>query len=125
MLLNANTNKHSIFANLPFDIIKEILVYDPRFVVRNNRLLFIGKIPKSDFRFMLYNSIPKIQVLAPNSWSVIFSGKDKRYVLRHYLRPSFIWEYSFIIYSKDPHMNMMNSIPDSIICIPLFKEHFQ
>lgn len=125
MIKNSNTNEKSIFANLPFDLIREILLYDSRFVVRNNTLIFIDKIPNSDFRFNLYNTIPKVYELAPNSWSVIFSGKEKRYVLRHYLRPTLIWEYSFVVYSKDPHMNMMNSIPDSMIYIPLYKEHFQ
>lgn len=125
MITNSNTNENSIFANLPFDLIREILLYDSRFVVRNKRLIFIDKLLKTDFRFQLYNSIPKVYELAPNSWSVIFSGKEKRYVLRHYLRPSLIWEYSFVVYSKDPHMNMMNSIPDSMIYIPLYKEHFQ
>jgi hypothetical protein len=125
MIKNSNTNEYSIFVNLPFDIIKEILLYDSHFVLRNKRLIFIDKIPKSDFRFKLYNSIPKVYELAPNSWSVIFSEKEKRYVLRHYLRPTQIWEYSFVVYSKDPHMNIMNTIPDTMIYIPLFKEHFQ
>ena len=126
MIKNSNTNENSIFSNLPFDIIKEILLYDSRFVLRNkNRLIFIDKIPKSDFRFQLYNTIPKVYELAPNSFNIIFSEKNKLYILRHYLRPTLIWEYSFVVYSKDPHMNIMNSIPDSMICIPLFKEHFQ
>lgn len=111
----------SLFSELPFDIIREILLYDRRFVMRKtqNRLVCINKISKLDERFLLLSKIPKIYQLAPNSWSVIL-GTNKRFVLKHYLRPSNIWEYSFVTFSKDPHTNMMCSIPDSMIYIPLF-----
>jgi hypothetical protein len=111
----------SLFAKLPFDIIREILLYDRHFVVRkkNNNLICINKISKLDERFLLLAKIPKIYQLSPNSWSVIL-GINKRYVVKHYLRPSNIWEYSFVTFSKDPHTNMICSIPDSMICIPLF-----
>ena len=110
----------SIFNKLPFDLIREILLYDIHFVLRSNkRIICINKISKSDFRFFLYDTIPKIYELSPNSWSVIM-GKDKKYIIRHYLRPNHVWEYSFVIFSKDQHTNMMCTIPDSIICIPLY-----
>jgi hypothetical protein len=111
----------SLFSKLPFDIIREILLYDERFVVRKNqnRLVCINKISKLDERFLLLANIPKVYQLAPNSWSVIL-GKNKKYVIKHFLRPSNIWEYSFVTFSTDPHSNMMCTIPDSMICIPLF-----
>lgn len=106
-----------LFSYLPFDIIREILLYDTRFVLRNNKqLVFIDKIPKTDYRFTLYKTIPKIYRYSPNQWSVIL-GKNKRYVLIHYLKLSLIWEYSFVTFSRDPHTNMMSHPPDSIIYI--------
>jgi hypothetical protein len=116
----------SLFSKLPFDLIREILLYDTHFVIRrnkkSNRIVFIDKIPKDDYRFFLYSNVPKVYELAPNSWSVILQSKThkKRYVVRHYLRPSLIWEYSFAIFSKDPHTNMMRTIPDSMIYVPLY-----
>jgi hypothetical protein len=113
----------TLFSKLPNDIIREILLYDRRFVMRKTLnslyLIYINKISKLDERFLLLTKIPKIYQLAPNSWSVIL-GTNKRFVLKHYLRPSNIWEYNFVTFSKDPHTNMMCSIPDSMICIPLF-----
>jgi len=115
----------SLFSNLPFDIIREILLYDTHFVLRNNvnsnRIVCINKIPKDDYRFFLYSKIPKVYQLAPNSWSVILEKGQKKYIIRHYLRPSLIWEYSFVIFSKDLHTNMMSTIPDSMIYVPLYK----
>jgi hypothetical protein len=111
----------SEFSKLPFDIIREILLYDRRFVIRKqqNRVICINKISNLDQRILLLEKIPKIYELAPNSWSVIL-GTNKRFVMKHYLRSSNIWEYSFVTFSKDPHTNMISSIPDSMICIPLF-----
>jgi hypothetical protein len=111
----------SLYSKLPFDIIREILLYDERFVIRKkeNYLVCINKISKLDERYLLLSKIPKIYQLASNSWSVIL-GINKRYILKHYLRPSNIWEYNFVTFSKDPNTNSMCSIPDSMICIPLF-----
>lgn len=102
-----------LFSKLPFDIIREILLYDSHFVIRNNKIVCINKIPKEDFRFMLYNNIPKIYEVSPNNWNVIII-KNKKYIIKHYLRENFTWEYSFLIFSKDPHSNIICSIPDSI-----------
>ena len=107
---------NSLFSKLPFDIIREILLYDRRFVIRNKRIICINKIPKEDTRFTLYDNISKIYQLSHNSWSVIL-GKNKRYIIQHYLRPNLVWGYCFIIYSRDKHTNMICSIPDSIIYI--------
>jgi hypothetical protein len=117
----------SLFSNLPFDIIREILLYDNHFVWRNDkynkkRIVCIDKIRRDDYRFLLYDSIPKVYQLAPNSWSVILECENKKkYIIRHYLRPSLIWEYSFVTYSKDPHTNMIRSIPDTMIYVPLYQ----
>jgi hypothetical protein len=113
----------SIFSELSFDLIREILLYNSYFVIRRNKqLVFIDKILKEDFRYLLLNSIPKIQKfgLDPDILSVTIWKHDKKYVLRHFLRPSLIWEYSFVVYSKDPHSNMMDSVPYSMICIPRY-----
>jgi hypothetical protein len=109
-----------LFSKLPFDIIREILLYDQHFVIRkqNNRLICIDKIPKIDERFFLYNTVSKIYQLSHNCWQVIL-GKEKKFVLCHSLRPSLLWEYIFATYYKDPHTNMVCSIPDSVIYLPL------
>lgn len=116
----------SLFSKLPFDMIREILLYDTHFVWRNDkynkkRIICINKIPRDDCRFLLYETVPKVYELAPNSWSVILEKEHKKYIIRHYLRPSLIWEYSFVVYSKDQHTNMMCTIPDSMIYIPLYQ----
>jgi hypothetical protein len=103
----------SLFSKLPFDIIREILLFDIHFVLRNNNtLIFINKIPKSDFRFKLYDNISKIYSLASNIWFVSI-GKNNKYILQHSLRPTtLIWEYNLLVFSKDPHTNIICSIPD-------------
>ena len=107
-----------LFHKLPFDIIREILLYNEHFVIRkqNNRLICISKIPKIDKRFFLYDTVPKIYKTSDNSWSVIL-GKDKRLVLCRSLKPSLAWEYSFTVFSKDQHTNMI--CQDSVIYLPL------
>ena len=114
---------NSLFSQLPFDIIREILLYDHRFVIRKqyNRLICvnINKIPKLDDRLLLFTSLPRIYEISHNNWSVIL-GTNKKYIISHYLRPSNIWEYKFVTFSKDPHTNMMSSIPDSSVYIPLY-----
>lgn len=117
-----------LFSKLPFDIIREILLYDPHFVVRSDnnkkRIVCINKIPRDDYRFQLFDTVPKVYQHLMYSWSVILGKEGKKYIIRHYLRPSLIWEYSFVVFSKDAHTNMMCSLPDSIICVPLYKSDF-
>uniref|UniRef100_A0A6C0IDP7 Uncharacterized protein n=1 Tax=viral metagenome TaxID=1070528 RepID=A0A6C0IDP7_9ZZZZ len=120
----------SLFSKLPFDLIREILLYDTHFVLRNStykkRIVFIDKIPKDDYRFFLYGNVPRVYQQADNRWTAILESKThkKRYVLSHYLRPSLIWEYSFVVYSKDQHTSMMCTIPDSMIYVPLYNSDF-
>ena len=115
---------NEIFRKLPFDLIREILLFDKRFIVRkpNNILKCINKIPKIDIDkyLSLLNTIPKITKLSSNnSWSVIFYRKNKKFIIQYYLLPNFVWEYRFLTCTKDPHTNIINDIPDSIIYIPL------
>lgn len=98
---------NSLFSKLPLDIIKEILLYDSHFVRRNNnRIVCIHKIPRSDFRYKLLDNIPKIYEISKYNYNVII-GKNKKYMIRHYLKPNHIWEYYFIILSKDMNANII------------------
>jgi len=117
---------NSIFSQLSFDLIREILLFDSRIVIRKNinniKLVWIHKIPKEDLRFKLYSKIPKIQEQCPNSLSVTINYLNKKYILRHYLRPSNIWEYSYATFERDQHTNITKIIPSSMICIPKYWE---
>ena len=108
----------TIFAKLPFDMIREILLYDSHFVIRNKQIICINKICKTDYRFILYANVPRIFKQHEKSWSVIM-GTNKRYVLWHRLLPNETWEYSYVVFSRDPHTNIMSNIPeyDTIIDI--------
>lgn len=47
-----------IFSNLPLDIIKNILLYDKRFIIRDKKIILISKISKNDKRYkILFNKI--------------------------------------------------------------------
>ena len=101
-----------LFSRLPFDIIREILLYDTHFVIRNRKqIICIDKIPMNDYPYTLYNTVPRIFKQHSTSWSVIM-GKNKRYILWHRLNSNGVWEYSYVVYSKDPHTNMMSTIPE-------------
>ena len=102
---------NKIFANLPFDMIREILLYDTHYVIRNKKLICINKIPETDYRFTLYANVPRIVNQNTNSWTIIM-GTNKRYILWHRLKPNETWEYSYVVFSRDPHTNMMRTIPD-------------
>jgi hypothetical protein len=113
----------SVFSQLPFDLIREILLYDCHFVFRKEtkRLIYIHKIPKTDSRFLLFNTVPRIYERSKNNWTVIL-GKETRFILGHRLRPDLIWEYSFVTFRKDQHMNMMETFASSAIYLPLYWE---
>ena len=55
-------NSKFIFNKLPFDIIKEILLYNYFFIKRNNKIICINKIPQNDLRYYLCNKIDKIKL---------------------------------------------------------------
>jgi len=113
----------SIFSLLPFDLIREILLYDSHYVLRRetNRLVCIQKIPKTDPRFLLYSTIPRVYERSANNWSVIL-GKHTRFVMSRRLRPNLIWEYSFVTFRKDPILNMMETVATFAIYQPLYWE---
>jgi len=114
-------NYYPIFQQLPFDIIREILLYDKRFAYRkqNNCLIFINKIVINDNISSLLKKIPKIFQISTNNWQVIIGSNWKRFVLSHRLKLSQSWEYGFSTFSKDNHTNIMNSYPDSSIYLPI------
>lgn len=118
--MDSETKCKSIFSNLSFDLIREILLYNYHFVIRRNKLVFIDKISKQDFRYNILDTIPKIQKFGPDIFSITIWKEDKKYVLRYFLRPSLVWEYSFVVHSKDQHTNMMDSVPYSMMCIPRY-----
>jgi hypothetical protein len=109
---------NEIFRNLPFDLIREILIFDKRFVIRKpgNILTFINKIPKIDIDnySRLFSNIEKKIEFSSNSWSVIIFRNNKKFIMQYYLLPNLVWEYRFSTFLKDPHTNIIN-IPDSII----------
>ena len=113
----------SIFSQLPFDLIREILLYDSHFVVREEtkRLICIQKIPKTDPRFLLFATVPRIYERSVNHWTVIL-GSQTRFVMGRRLRPDLIWEYSFLTFRKDSHMNMMETVASDAIYQPLYWE---
>jgi len=113
--------KYSIFSLLPFDLIREILLYDWHFVLRGEtkRLICIQKIPKTDPRFLLYGAIPRIYERSVNNWTVIL-GNDTRFIMGRRLRPDLIWEYCFVTFRRDPHMHMMQTVASSAIYLPLY-----
>jgi hypothetical protein len=115
--------QHSIFSQLPFEIIREILLYDRHFVIRGEtkRLVCIQKIPRTDPRFLLFNTIPRIYERSANNWTIIL-GKDTRFVMGHRLRPDHIWEYSFVTFRKDSILNMMETVASAAIYQPLYWE---
>ena len=117
------TEKPSIFSRLSFDLIREILLYDEHYVIRKNnpviptQIVCIQRIPKSDIRFQL--RIPKIFETHPNCWNTIL-GQNKRFVVgRRITTITQEWEYFFLTFSRDIHMNMFQHIPDSTLYLPL------
>lgn len=45
--------QHSIFSLLPDEIIRDILVYDRRFIWRENKMICISRFSKEDERYCL------------------------------------------------------------------------
>jgi len=113
----------SIFSQLPFELIREILLYDSHFVVREQtkRLVCIQKIPRSDPRFLLFDTIPRIYQRSVNHWTVIL-GTNTRFIMGRRLRQDLIWEYSFVTFQRDPILNMMETVASSAIYQPLYWE---
>jgi hypothetical protein len=118
----SKSKSKSLFSLLPFDIIREILLFDSHFVIRpNQKIVCIHKISKKDSRYQLIANIPKINELGPGCFSLTIKKENKIYIHRYYLRPSQLWEYSFTVFSKDTHTNMMDTVPYSLMCIPRYR----
>ena len=105
-----------MFDKLSWDIIREILLFDPRFVLRKNKLVFIGRISKEDERYLLLSKIPRIYQISLNTWQVILSEpiSKKRFVLGY--RSNTQWEFFFHIFTYNHQMREMNKRPDIMLC---------
>lgn len=74
--------KNIMFENLPWDIKREILLFDSRFILRNKNVVWINSIPRNDQRYLLLSKIPRMYSMSDNTWSVILSySLTKRFVL--------------------------------------------
>lgn len=103
----------SIFSQLPDEIIREILVYDRRFIWRENRLIFISRFPKKDERYSLLKKIPRKWNLSENTWSVILCLENKkRFVLGYRNVVNNEWQYFFSTFSYDSLMKEMREYSD-------------
>ena len=105
-----------MFGKLSWDIIREILLYDSRFVLRKNKLVFIGRIPREDERYSLLSKISRIYQMSSNSWQVILSEpiSNKKFVLGY--RCNTQWEFFFHIFSYNHLMREINKQPDIMLC---------
>lgn len=106
-----------MFEKLPWDIKREILLFDSRFVLRNHKLIFINKIPREDERYTLLSNIPKIYRMN-NHYSVILSHipTKKRFVLGYHCNYLLHFrEYFLDTFTYDYLMKHMNKTPDNTI----------
>lgn len=105
--------QHSIFSLLPDEIIRDILVYDRRFIWRENKMICISRFSKEDERYCLLKKIPRKWNLSENTWSVILCLENKkRFVLGYWNVVNNIWRYFFSVFSYDPLMKEMREDPD-------------
>ena len=99
-----------IFSKLPFDNILYILSYCNNVVIKKNKIIFINKFNKNDFRYNVIKSKTNIFKMSHNSYGVVL-GKYKRLVLG--VRNKYLnnWEYFFHIFTYDLIMRCMNDNP--------------
>jgi hypothetical protein len=110
----------SIFSLLPDEIIREILVYDRRFIWRENRLIFISRFSKKDERYSLLKKIPRKWNLSENTWSVILCLENKkRFVLGYRNVVNNEWQYFFSVFSYNRLMKEMREYSDIDLCYRL------
>lgn len=103
----------SIFSQLPDEIIWNILVYDRRFIWRENKIILISRFSKEDFRYSLLKKIPKKWNLSEKSWSVIISiPNKKRFVFGYKKLSNTTWIYFFSVFSYDNLMKEMREYAD-------------
>ena len=87
----------NIFSKLPDEIIKNILLYDKHFIMRDKKILVINNLVKDIKKENLLKKIPRIFKFNSSSWHVIL-GNYKRFVLG-YNKINNDWEYFFSVYS--------------------------
>lgn len=99
-------------ASLPWDIIRHILLFDSRFILRNRTLFFIGRIPREDERYLLLSKIPRIYQMYEKQWTVLLSEpiSKKRFVLGYRIHYNTQWEYLFYTFSYNPQLRMFELI---------------
>ena len=103
----------SIFSLLSDEIIREILLYDRRFIWRENKMICIDRFPKKDERYCLLKNIPRKWNLSEKSWSVIISlPNKKRFVFGYKSVSNNTWIYFFSVFSYDTLMKEMREYPD-------------
>jgi len=103
----------SIFSLLPDEIINNILVYDSRFIWRENKIILISPFSKKDYRYRLLENIPKKWKFTENSSSVIISlTNKKRFVFGYKNVSNNTCIYFFSVFSYDTLMKEMREYPD-------------
>jgi hypothetical protein len=108
----------SIFSQLPDEIIREILVYDRRFIWRENRWTIISPFSRDDYRYYILEKIPRKYKMSEKTWSVIL-GEKKRFVLGYRNIVNNEWEFFFSIFSYDSLMCQMRDYPEFAIYSPV------
>lgn len=95
---------NNLFSNLPYDIIKYILLYDNHFILRNNKIICINKISKNDNRYKKLKDIPKIYQMNEKSYNVILGNNKIRFVLGFSNKFVHEWFYYFHTFNYEPLM---------------------
>lgn len=106
----------SIFSYLPDELIINILLYDPHFIWRENRLVTIHSFSKKDKRYILLSKIPRKYRMSMYSWNVIL-GNNKRKVIGYRNIIGNEWEYFYSDFSYDSFMYCY--YPQTFLCMPL------
>lgn len=108
-----------MFEKLPWDMIREILLFNTHFIIRKQKLICINTFSRDDYRYTLLSQKPKIYHMSNNQYSVILSHipSKKRFVLGYYCNYLLhIREYFFHTFTYDYLMKHMNETPDNMIC---------
>ena len=106
-----------MFEKLPWDIKREILLFDSRFILRNLKLIQINKISREDDRYSLLSKIPKIYKFSDNQWSVILNKNEskKRYIINYNFNFVDIREYVFYTFTYNVLDRQINKNPEKTI----------
>lgn len=106
-----------MFEKLPWDIKREILLFDSRFILRNLKLIQMNKISREDNRYSLLSKIPKIYKFSDNQWSVILNKNEskKRYIISYNFNFVDIREYVFYTFTYNVLDRQINKNPEKTI----------